>query len=93
MAHALTQLATEHPVEASNRVRGTVSASKALAQLASAATTPLVLQILPALPMPIVPRVACVLLKLAVGQACALLFVADRRASAKWDSLSVRSEG
>ena len=93
MAHVLTQLATEHPVEASNRVRGIVSASKAPAPLASAVRTPLVLQILPALPMPIVHRVACVLLTLAVGRAFVLLFLVDRRASAKRDSLSVRSEG
>jgi hypothetical protein len=53
MAHARTLLATGQPAEASNRVPEVVSASKALAPLASAARTLLVLKILPALPMPI----------------------------------------
>jgi hypothetical protein len=54
MAHAPSLLATGQPAEAFNRVPETVSASKALAPLASAVRTLLVIWILPALPMKIV---------------------------------------
>lgn len=96
MAPALIQFIMVHSVNPA--VKGVlqipiISASKAPTVRSSAVRTSLALNLLPALPIPIVLRAACVLLLHAVSQASALQSVVASLASVEWHLLSASSEG